>query len=201
MFTGIIEETGTVKSIDSQKLVIFARKVLEGTSLGYSIAVNGTCLTVTEMNSNTFSVDIMPETLRRTSLGNLKIGDVVNLERALAIGGRLGGHFVQGHVDGTGKVLSLNPEGNAVLMKLSASSDVIRYIVEKGFITVEGASLTVAMYDSKSFTVSLVGFTREHTNLGNKRIGEYECTKIDCQRFLKKLEDILKHFMQIKCCG
>ena len=172
MFTGIIEETGRVQSIGSGKLVILAEKVLEGTILGDSIAVNGACLTVAAMDTNAFSVDIMPETLRRTSLGNLHAGDTVNLERALAVGSRLGGHFVQGHVDGTGRVLSLTSEGDAMLMRVSASEDIMRYVVEKGFIAVEGASLTVSRHDVNSFTISLVSFTREHTTLGSRRSGD-----------------------------
>ncbi len=172
MFTGIIEETGTIKSIGSGKLIVSAEKVLDGTILGDSIAVNGACLTVVEMGNHSFSVDIMPETLRRTSLGNLHAGDTVNLERALAVGSRLGGHFVQGHVDGTGKVLSLTSEGDAMLMRVSASEDIMRYVVEKGFIAVEGASLTIARHDVNSFTISLVSFTREHTTLGSRRSGD-----------------------------
>ncbi|MBM3131929.1 MAG: riboflavin synthase [Chloroflexi bacterium] len=172
MFTGIVEEVGRVKSGGRGRLTISARKVLEGTKLGDSIAVNGACLTVVEMTDGAFSIEVMPETERRTSLGSLRPGDPVNLERALAVGARLGGHFVQGHVDGTGKVLSLAPEGSAVLMRVSAPPPVMRYIVEKGFIAVEGISLTVVHRDADSFTVSLVGFTREHTTLSAKRSGD-----------------------------
>ncbi|MFO8100863.1 MAG: riboflavin synthase [Dehalococcoidia bacterium] len=179
MFTGIIEETGTVKSIGQNRLLISARKVLEGTSLGDSIAVNGACLTVVEMNNDSFSIEIMPETMRRTSLGDLRPGDPVNLERALALGSRMGGHFVQGHVDGTGKVISLIPEGKAVLMKISAPDQVMRYVVEKGFIAVEGISLTVTSCEASAFTISLVTFTREHTTLGSKKPGDSVNLEID----------------------
>ena len=179
MFTGIIEEKGTVKSVGQGKLVFSARKVLEGTSLGDSIAINGVCLTVTEMGSQTFSIEVMPETLRRTSLGKLRPGDRINLERALAVGSRLGGHFVQGHVDGTGNILSLVAEGEAVLMKVSAPDQIMRYVVEKGFIAVEGISLTIIECDASSFSVSLVTFTRENTILGEKRPGDPVNLEVD----------------------
>lgn len=179
MFTGIVEEVGRVKSAGRGRLAISAQQVLEGTKPGDSIAVNGACLTVIEIGDSAFSIEVMPETLRRTSLGNLRPGDPVNLERALAVGGRLGGHFVQGHVDGTGKLLSLTPEGGAVLVKVAATTPVLRYVVEKGFIAVEGISLTVVERDSASFTVSLVGFTREHTTLNTKRPGDSVNLEVD----------------------
>ena len=179
MFTGIVEETGTVKSVGQRKLAFSARKVLEGTSLGDSIAVNGACLTVTEIGSETFSIEVMPETLRRTSLGNLRPGHRVNLERALAVGSRLGGHFVQGHVDGTGNILSLTPEGEAILMKIAAPDPIMRYVVEKGFIAVEGVSLTITECDASAFSVSLVTFTRENTILGEKRPGDPANLEVD----------------------
>ena len=179
MFTGIVEETGKIKSITQGKLVLSARKVLEGTSPGDSIAVNGTCLTVIEMGDETFSIEVMPETLRRTDLGNLRSGDRVNLERALAVGSRLGGHFVQGHVDGTGNVVSLIPEGEAVLMKISAPVQIMRYLVEKGFVAVDGVSLTVTECNASSFSTSLVTFTRENTILGEKRSGDAVNLEID----------------------
>lgn len=169
MFTGIVEEVGKLKSVGQGRMVISAQKALEGTQLGDSIAVNGTCLTVIQMSDDAFTIEIMPETLRRTSLGNLRPGDLVNLERALAVGSRLGGHFVQGHVDGTGKILSLMPEGDAVLMKVTAPPEIMHYVVEKGFIAVEGTSLTIVECDTTSFIVSLVGFTRKNTILSTKR--------------------------------
>ena len=172
MFTGIVEEIGRVQSMAPNRLVLTARRVLEGTRSGDSIAVNGVCLTVTRMDAGSFSVEIMPETLRRTSMGNLRPGDPVNLERALRVGDRLGGHFVQGHVDGIGRILALTPEQEALLMRVSAPAGIMRYVVEKGFIAVDGVSLTVIARDAGSFTVSLVGYTREHTNLGMKRTGD-----------------------------
>lgn len=179
MFTGIVEEVGTIKSTGQGRLVFSAQKVLEGTKLGDSIAVNGTCLTVIEMSDATFTIEIMPETLRRTSLGSLHPGDPVNLERALAVGARLGGHFVQGHVDDTGKIVSLTPEGEAILMRVSTSPAIMRYVVEKGFIAVEGTSLTIVECDASSFMISLVGFTRENTVLGNKRPGDLVNLEVD----------------------
>ncbi len=179
MFTGIVEEVGTVKSLQSGKLSITASKVLTGTIPGDSIAVNGTCLTATIINDKVFTVDVMPETLRRTNLGTLRPNDSVNLERAMAANGRFGGHFVQGHVDATGKIASLVPEGDAVLMKVEASPEIMRYVVEKGFIAVDGVSLTVVSYDETSFTVSLVGFTRKNTILGNIKRGDVVNLEVD----------------------
>lgn len=172
MFTGIIEEVGKVRAAGGGRFSFAAQTVLEGTRLGDSIAVNGACLTVIAIGEGSFTIEVMPETLRRTTLGHLRPGDPVNLERALAVGGRLGGHFVQGHVDATGKITSLAPEREAVLIKVSAPASVMRYVVEKGFIAVEGVSLTVVSRDADSFTVSLVGYTREHTNLRFKRPGD-----------------------------
>lgn len=172
MFTGIVEEVGRVQSVTRNRFGFAARKVLEGTKPGDSIAVNGACLTATEIGPGTFAVEIMPETLRRTSMGSLRPGDPVNLERALRVGDRLGGHFVQGHVDDIGRILSIAPEQEAILMRVSAPDSIMRYIVEKGFIAVEGVSLTVITRDTGSFTVSLVGYTRDHTTLGRKRTGD-----------------------------
>ncbi len=172
MFTGIVEEVGTAKALRSGKLSVSADRVLEKTRLGDSVAVNGACLTVTALDSASFSVDVMPETLRRTNLGLLRPGSAVNLERALIVGGRLGGHFVQGHVDATGKVLEMKAEGDAVIARVAAPAEVLRYVVEKGFIAVDGVSLTVVGFDGTSFSVSLVGHTLKHTTLGNRRTGD-----------------------------
>jgi len=179
MFTGIVEELGRIKSVARGQLTISAQKALEGTRPGDSIAVNGACLTVIALNGGTFSVEVMPETLRRTNLGNLHLGETVNLERAMAVGGRLGGHFVQGHVDGTGRVLSLTPEGEAVIMQVSVPSEIMHYLVEKGFIAVDGVSLTINERDAASFSVSLVTYTRRNTTLGSKRPGDPVNLEID----------------------
>ncbi len=188
MFTGIVEEVGTVKSLRADRLTISANEVLEGTKVGDSIAVNGACLTVTAMTGSTFSVDVMPETLRRTNLGSLRPGDGVNLERPLAVGGRIGGHFVQGHVDGTGRVSALVPEGHALLMTVVAPSEITSYLVEKGFIAVDGVSLTIVRSNLTSFEVSLVAYSREHTNLGRRKPGDVVNLEVDIiAKYVQKL--------------
>ena len=179
MFTGIIEEVGRVTSASPGKLVMTASRAVQGVELGVSIAVNGVCLTITNLNTSSFAVDIMSETLKRTNLGQLKAWDVVNLERPLAIGGELGGHLVQGHIDDTGRVTSMIPDGEAAIIKFEASPAVMRYIVEKGFIAVDGVSLTVAAKDISSFQVSVVDYTRKHTTLGNRQAGDMVNLEVD----------------------
>jgi riboflavin synthase len=179
MFTGIVEEVGTVKSAGDCRLAVAARKVLDDTELGDSVAVNGVCLTIVEMASDSFSVDVMPETLRRTNLGSLKAGDRVNLERPLAVGGRFGGHFVQGHIDGTGRVVSVTPERDAILLRFEAPPEIMRYIVEKGFIAVDGVSLTVVECSSTAFGVSLVAYTQRNSTLGGKKPGDVVNLEVD----------------------
>ncbi len=171
MFTGIVEETGKVTSAAGEKLTVAARATLDGLKPGDSISVNGVCLTVTALSAGIFSADVMPETLRRTNLGRLQPGDAVNLERPVTLGGRLGGHLVQGHVDGTGRVTSLAPEGDAVLATIEAPPEIMRYAVPKGFIAADGVSLTITERDSRSFRVSLVGYTRAGTILGSWKTG------------------------------
>jgi riboflavin synthase len=172
MFTGIVEEIGTVRETNRERLALEADKVLEGTKVGDSIAVNGACLTVVSLEKRGFSVNIMPETLRRTNLGGLHYGEQVNLERALVLGGRLGGHLVLGHVDDIGEVMEITREEGAHIMKISAPARLMPYIVDKGFIAVDGVSLTVVACDVVSFAVSLVAYTREHTTLGRRRPGD-----------------------------
>jgi len=179
MFTGIIQEVGRVSSTQPGKLVITASRVLEAMELGGSITVNGVCLTIVSFNTNSFSVDIMPETLKRTNLGLLRAGDGVNLERPLALGGELGGHLVQGHIDDTGRVTSIIPDGETMLVRFEAPPEVMCYIVEKGFIAVDGVSLTVVVRDASSFQVSVVAYTREHTTLGNRRVGDLVNLEVD----------------------
>ena len=179
MFTGIIEEVGAVRATHPGKLTISATRVTEDTKEGDSISINGACLTVTEISDDSFSVDVMPETLRRTNLGLLQPGDKVNLERALAVGGRLGGHFVQGHVDETGRVISITPEEEALLVRFEAPQEIMRYIVRKGFIAVDGVSLTVVECNTSSFEVSLVAFTQQTTNLASKRPGDVVNLEVD----------------------
>lgn len=171
MFTGIVEEVGQVKAIGNGTLQIQAAKVLEDVKLGDSIAVNGICLTVTGFNSHSFQADVMPETIKRTSLGELKLGSPVNLERALTLSSRLGGHIVSGHIDGTGRIVSLKEDKNAILMKIQADGAILRYIVEKGSVALDGISLTVVQVGSRDFTVSLIPHTRQVTNLSVKGEG------------------------------
>ena len=156
MFTGIIEEVGQVARIGGGSLVINCAKVMEDVHLGDSIAVNGVCLTVTHFDRSGFTADVMPETVRRTSLAELKKGSPVNLERALTLASRLGGHIVSGHIDGTGEIVKFADEGNAILMTVSADSGLLRYIVEKGSVALDGISLTVAHVTDRDFTVSLI---------------------------------------------
>lgn len=179
MFTGIIEEVGRVISAQAGKLNVAASAVLDGMKPGDSIAVNGACLTVTGFNNSSFSVSIMAETLERTNLGLLSAGDRVNLERPLTFGGRLGGHLVQGHVDNTGKVASINWQGEAMLVRVEAPIEIMNYVVEKGFIAVDGASLTIVTNNDRAFVVSIVEYTRTHTIIGSKRIGELVNLEVD----------------------
>ena len=172
MFTGIIEEIGTVRDTRRNRLAFEAREVLDGTRTGDSISVNGVCLTVVSLENHGFAANVMPETLRHTNLGGLHYGDPVNLERALLLGGRLGGHFVLGHVDDTGEVVSAGNEEDARLVRISAPDRLMRYIVNKGFLAVDGVSLTIADLDDASFTVSLVTYTMEGTTLGGRRPGD-----------------------------
>jgi len=190
MFTGIIEEVGTVREASSNHLLIEARKMLEGLKLSDSIAVNGACLTVTSLSNNAFSVDVMPETSRRTNLSRLYYGDQVNLERALVVGGRLGGHLVLGHVDDTGEVISVIPEEAAHIMSISAPAKLMPYIANKGFIAVDGVSLTIAGLDDFSFTLSLVTYTLEHTTLGSKRPGDRVNLEVDViAKYVERLKE------------
>ena len=189
MFTGIIEEVGMAREMNPGRLIIGCKKVLEGTKPGDSIAINGVCLTVTAMKGDTFSVDMMPETLRRSSLGRLHYGDAVNLERALLVGGRMGGHFVQGHIDDTGKVLSITPEGAASIVKFSVPSKLLRYVVNKGFIAVDGVSLTVINVDVFSFSVSLVDYTKKQTTLSKKKPGDVVNLEVDIlAKYIERLK-------------
>jgi riboflavin synthase len=179
LFTGITEELGKVKLLTSNRLTFNARKVLEDTGIGSSMAVNGVCLTVTSLGTDYFTIDIMPETLRHTNLGTLKVGDEVNLERALALGGRMGGHLVEGHIDDTGKIIGRQEEGDAVLVRIEAPRDVLRYVVIKGFIAVDGISLTIVAKDERSFSVSLVTHTRTNTTLDKRKIGDAVNLEVD----------------------
>ena len=176
MFTGIVEEIGKIKRISlagkSGSLEIGADKVLSGTKVGDSIAVNGVCLTVTSLSGSGFTADVMAETLRRSSLGSLVAGSGVNLERAMAADGRFGGHIVSGHIDGTGTISKMQKEENAVWVHIKASSEILNLIVEKGSIAIDGISLTVAGVNETEFCVSVIPHTAEETTLLSKKPGD-----------------------------
>lgn len=171
MFTGIIEETGKVLWVEPGKIHIQAEKTLEGTKLGDSIAVNGVCLTVTALGRSDFTADVMPETWKRSSLGTLKSGSGVNLERAMAADGRFGGHIVSGHIDGTGTVEAVRKDQNAIRYIIRTQPELTRGIVEKGSIAIDGISLTVTMVQKERFEVSVIPHTLKETTLGDKRKG------------------------------
>ena len=172
MFTGIVEEVGTVADSGEFGLRIEASTVMDDLRVSDSINVNGACLTVTAVDGSSFSVDTVPETLRRTNLGALSSGAPVNLERPVKVDGRLGGHVVQGHIDGTGTVLSVTPEGEAQNITFEAEANVMRYVVEKGFIAVDGTSLTVVDCDYRTFSVTIIPYTRENTVFGGRKPGD-----------------------------
>jgi riboflavin synthase len=190
MFTGIVEEIGIVKETSRDRLAFEAHRVVEGTRTGDSIAVNGVCLTVVSLENRGFSVGVMPETLRRTNLGRLHYNDRVNLERAVVLGGRLGGHLVSGHVDETGEVLDVSSEEEARIMKISAPAELMSYMVDKGFIAVDGISLTIIDVDDSSFVVSLVGYTMKNTTLGGKRAGDL--VNLEADVIAKYVENLKK---------
>ena len=190
MFTGIIEEVGSIREVQGNGFSFAGNVALEGVAIGDSIAVNGACLTITSLNEREFTVDVMPETLRKTNLASLKQGDPVNLERPLALGSRLGGHIMQGHIDGRGKVVSVEAEGDAMIMEVEAPPDLMPYIVTKGFIGLDGISLTVMERKASSFTVSLVTYTWEHTNLSAKGPGSPINLEVDI--LAKYVEQLVK---------
>ena len=193
MFTGIVEELGTIKAIGSNRLSITANKVLDDLKVSDSISVNGACLTITNLEESSFDVQIVPETLRRTNLGLLEAGDQVNLERSLAINSRFGGHIVQGHVDTTGSVESIKADGDGLLVKYHLPPSIARYVVEKGFIAVDGASLTIVNCDNESFTVTLVPFTQTNTILGTHKAGDQVNLEVDViSKYIESLLDETK---------
>lgn len=176
MFTGIIEETGKIRFISltgsSGKIGIQAGKVLEGTRVGDSIAVNGICLTVTSLQKDGFTADVMAETVRRSSMKNLTPGDPVNLERAMGAEGRFGGHMVSGHIDGVGRIRRLKPEENAVWVTVEAEPELLEYVVEKGSVAIDGVSLTVAAVSPREFQVSVIPHTGQETTLLSRQKGD-----------------------------
>jgi len=192
MFTGIVEEVGEVLSVNVESpqdgLTIKARRVLSDTRLGDSISVNGTCLTVTRLEPDQFTIGVMPETIRRTNLGALNPGDTVNLERPLQPESRLGGHFVQGHIDGTGTVESVTQDGTAVAVRIVTSPDILKYVVEKGFIAVDGVSLTVTQVDDTGFGIALISYTQENVASGMRIAGHRVNLEVDVlAKYVEKL--------------
>ncbi len=176
MFTGIIEEVGVVESIkkgaSSAVITIRADKVLSDLKTGDSVAVNGVCLTAVNITGRGYSADVMHETLRRTNLGSLKSGSRVNLERAMAADGRFGGHIVAGHIDGTGRIISMTKDDNAVWITIDTDASILKYIIDKGSITIDGISLTVAAVTNESFSVSVIPHTADSTTLLEKKPGD-----------------------------
>lgn len=193
MFTGLVEEVGNISSIkkgsDSSQITINAKKIIEDMNIGDSISTNGICLTVISFSSHSFTVDIMSETLRVSSLGELSIGDKVNLERALRLGDRLGGHMVSGHIDGVGNIVSFKAEDNAKVITISASSDLLRYVIYKGSISIDGVSLTVFYVDDAVFKVSIVPHTSSVTTLLDKSVGDV--VNLECDMIGKYVEKLL----------
>ena len=195
MFTGIIEEVGTIRSIKkgakSAIITVEAHKIMEDIHLGDSICTNGVCLTVTSFDQNTYSVDVMHETLRRTNLGDLRSGSRVNLERAMAADGRFGGHIVAGHIDGIGRIISMTRDDNAIWIVVATEKDILKYIVNKGSITIDGISLTVADVDSSTFSVSVIPHTGDNTTLLSKKPGDTVNLETD---MIGKYVEKLLHF-------
>ncbi|MCX6413229.1 MAG: riboflavin synthase [Actinobacteria bacterium] len=183
MFTGIVEERGTVASIEqltnAARVAIRGSVVLSDVRAGDSIAVNGVCLTVVDLGPDYFTADVMEETLKRSSLDAVSAGSEVNLERAARLDSRLGGHLVQGHVDGTGEVLAIEPDAHWTAMRISLPVDLGRYVVEKGSITVDGVSLTVVAVDDEAFSVSLIPTTLAETTLGSRQVGDRVNLEVD----------------------
>ena len=191
MFTGIVEEVGVVAKISDNGMTVQASKVLEDVKLGDSIAVNGTCLTAVSFTKGEFSVDLSPETMRRTSLGKLSEGSLVNLERALLASDRMGGHIVQGHVDGTGRIMSTKTDGDSIIFRVRIPKRLNKYIVEKGFIAVDGISLTVVQRGASSFTLAVIPFTLENTNLARLSVGDQ--VNLEADILAKYIESLLAH--------
>lgn len=188
MFTGIVEEVGSVKSMAEGRLVIGASEVLSDVKVGDSISVNGACLTVTTHDESTFSVDVVPETLRRTNLGELESGSPVNLERSMPAYGRFGGHMVQGHVDGTATIRSIEGDGDALMVTFDAPVSQMRYVVEKGFIAVDGASLTIVNCDNFSFSVTVIPHTLENTVFKDRVVGDSVNLEVDIMaKYIERL--------------
>ena len=189
MFTGIVEEVGIVSKITNNGMTVKASRVLSDVKLGDSIAVNGTCLTAVSFSNSEFSVDLSPETMRRTSLSQLTEGSRVNLERALSASDRIGGHIVQGHVDATGRITSIKPDGDSIIFRVRIPKRLDKYIVEKGFVAVDGISLTVVKRGASSFTLAVIPYTLENTNLAV--LSEGDQVNLEADILAKYVESLL----------
>ena len=189
MFTGIVEEVGIVSKITNNGMTVKALRVLSDVKLGDSIAVNGTCLTAVSFSNSEFSVDLSPETMRRTSLSQLTEGSRVNLERALSASDRIGGHIVQGHVDATGRITSIKPDGDSIIFRVRIPKRLDKYIVEKGFVAVDGISLTVVKRGASSFTLAVIPYTLENTNLAV--LSEGDQVNLEADILAKYVESLL----------
>jgi riboflavin synthase len=194
MFTGIIEEIGTVQAVKrgtrSSQLTVHALKVTADLRTGDSINTNGVCLTVTSFDKTSFTADVMPETMSRSNLGQLVAGSPVNLERAVQLSGRLGGHLVSGHIDGTGRIARRTRDENAEWFHITATQEILKYIAEKGSVAIDGISLTVARVDHDGFSVSIIPHTLMETTITNRKIGEQ--VNIECDMIAKYLERLIK---------
>ena len=189
MFTGIVEELGIVSKITNNGMTVKALRILSDVKLGDSIAVNGTCLTAVSFSNSEFSVDLSPETMRRTSLSQLTEGSRVNLERALSASDRMGGHIVQGHVDATGRITSIKPDGDSIIFRVRIPKRLDKYIVEKGFVAVDGISLTVVKRGASSFTLAVIPYTLENTNLAV--LSEGDQVNLEADILAKYVESLL----------
>lgn len=204
MFTGLVEETGTIaavrKSGQSAQLAIKADKILSDLALGDSVCTNGVCLTVTSVTNKVFTVDVMHETMKCSNLGELKIGTTVNLERAMPANGRFGGHVVSGHIDGIGKISRIVKDGIAYRYTIKASADILKYIIAKGSVTIDGISLTVASIERESFTVSIIPHTAKVTSLSDRKIGATVNLENDIfgkyvEKFVNQKSNVTKEFL------
>lgn len=195
MFTGIIEELGTMAKVQHQgiygTLKINCHKITKDIHLGDSIAVNGVCLTVTEFGKDWFTADVMNETLKRTAFSNIRVGDSVNLERAMRSDGRFGGHIVSGHIDGTGRIKAKEKIGNAFLYTISVTKEILKYVVEKGSIAIDGISLTVVEVTPETFKVSVIPHTMVNTALPQK--GPGVLVNLECDPIGKYVEKLMKY--------
>jgi riboflavin synthase len=193
LFTGIIEEIGTVSAVrpgsNSSQLSIRCTKVLSDVKKGDSLAVNGVCLTVSDFSSNHFTADVMPETVKATTLQALRAGSPVNLERAMAADGRFGGHLVSGHVDGTGEIVAVRHKENAIYLEIGIAAELLKYFIPKGSVTVDGTSLTVFGVTDKSFIISLIPVTQDDSIIGRKRTGDK--VNVECDMLAKYIERLM----------